>query len=198
MAWIRVIKEQHAEGELKTLYGAYKAPWGGVDNVFKIHSLHPKSMKAHGDLYRLLMYGRSPLTRLQREMIGSVVSVANECRYCINHHGDGLYRLTKNKAFVQQLRTEYKTAPVTDQEKDMLDFAVELTLKPQANFEKRVQQLREAGFTDEAILHIVLVTAYFNFVNRTVQGLGVDLEEYWTAEGFSQEELPMAHDPRQE
>ncbi|MEE9225547.1 MAG: peroxidase-related enzyme [Bacteroidota bacterium] len=198
MAWIRVINENEAEKELKTVYDAYKAPWGGVDNIVKIHSLDPKSIKVHMDLYRLLMYGRSPLSRAQREMIASTVSIANNCRYCINHHGDGLYRLTKNKAFVEQLRKEYKLAALSEPEKLMLDFAVELTLRPQANHEANVHALRTAGFTDEAILHIVLVISYFNFVNRIAQGLGVGLEEYWTEDGFSREELPMAHDRREE
>ena len=198
MAWIRVINEDEAQGELKTLYDVYKAPWGGVDNILKIHSLHPKSMKAHMDLYRLLMYGSSPLIRTQREMIASAVSVANDCRYCVNHHGDALYRLTKNKQFVQKVRREFKHAGLSEPEKVMLDFAVELTLEPQTDYEKKIHGLREKGFTDEAILHIVLITAYFNFVNRIAQALGVDIEEYWTEEGFSREGIPMAHDRHEE
>lgn len=194
MAWIQAIDEHEADGELKRLYDIYRAPWGGVDNILKIHSLHPPSMKAHMDLYRLLMFGKSPLTRPQREIIASAVSVANDCRYCINHHGDSLYRLTNNKEFVKELRKNYKHVDLSELDKLMLDFAVDLTQKPQDNFRPKVYALRRAGLSDEAILHIVLVTAYFNFVNRIAQGLGVDLEEYWTEEGFSREDLPMAHD----
>ncbi len=81
MAWIRVIPEDEAEGRLLSLYEQYREPWGGVDNIIKIHSLNAKSMKTHFDLYAHLMRGRSELSRAQREMIGVVVSALNECHY---------------------------------------------------------------------------------------------------------------------
>ena len=81
MAWIRVIDEEDAEGWLAELYRHYREPDGGVDNILKIHSLSPRSMKAHFDLYALLMRGRSELSRAQREMIAVVVSAINQCHY---------------------------------------------------------------------------------------------------------------------
>lgn len=81
MAWIEMIPEESATGILADLYKKYKEPWGGVDNIIKIHSLNPKSMKGHYDLYAHLMRGRSELTRIQREMIAVVVSAENDCHY---------------------------------------------------------------------------------------------------------------------
>lgn len=82
MAWIDVINERDAEGELRDLYDSQKAPWGGVDNVLKIHSLDPASLRWHIDMYKQLMYGRgSRLKRAQREMIAVVVSTINHCVY---------------------------------------------------------------------------------------------------------------------
>ena len=51
------------------------------DNILRIHSLNPKSGEAHATLYRTVMHGPSDLTRLQREMIGVVVSGINGCHY---------------------------------------------------------------------------------------------------------------------
>ena len=51
------------------------------DNILRIHSLNPKSGEAHSILYRTVMHGPSDLTRLQREMIGVVVSDINGCHY---------------------------------------------------------------------------------------------------------------------
>ena len=51
------------------------------DNILRIHGVHSRTMRQHYDLYRELMYGRSPLSRIQREMIAVVVSAVNECRY---------------------------------------------------------------------------------------------------------------------
>jgi len=81
MAWIKVVDEQEAEGELKKLYEKLIEPWGGVDNILKIHSLNPASLSGHFEFYKTLMRGRSALTRTQREMIAVVVSTLNRCRY---------------------------------------------------------------------------------------------------------------------
>jgi alkylhydroperoxidase family enzyme len=51
------------------------------DNILRIHGVRSRTMRQHYDLYRELMYGRSPLSRIQREMIAVVVSAANECHY---------------------------------------------------------------------------------------------------------------------
>ncbi len=81
MAWIQMIEEADATGELKSWYDKLVEPWGGVDNIMKIHSLNVASLKAHFDIYKTLMYGRSPLSRVQREMIAVVASAANQCHY---------------------------------------------------------------------------------------------------------------------
>ena len=81
MAWIEVVSEAAATGELKDLYEQCLEPWGGVDNILKIHSLNPDSLKAHLLLYKTVMYGRSPIKRPDREMIAVVVSGINQCHY---------------------------------------------------------------------------------------------------------------------
>jgi uncharacterized peroxidase-related enzyme len=81
MAWIKVIHEHEAEGELKELYDRLTEPWGGVDNILKIHSLNPASLRTHFEFYKTLMRGKSGLTRAQREMIAVVVSATNRCHY---------------------------------------------------------------------------------------------------------------------
>jgi len=51
------------------------------DNILRIHGVHGRTMRLHYDLYRELMYGPGPLSRMQREMIAVVVSGANGCHY---------------------------------------------------------------------------------------------------------------------
>ena len=51
------------------------------DNIIRIHGIHSETLRHHYDLYRELMYGRGPLSRVQREMIAVVVSAANRCHY---------------------------------------------------------------------------------------------------------------------
>lgn len=81
MAWIKVIREEEAGGELRQLYDRMIEPWGGVDNILKIHSLNPPSLRAHFELYKTLMRSSSGLSGVQREMIAVVVSTANRCHY---------------------------------------------------------------------------------------------------------------------
>lgn len=82
VAWIETIPESEATGDVKKAYkrgGDSKTDQ--VDHIMKIHSLHPKSLIDHLHLYKTLMHGESPLTKVQREMIGVVVSAINRCEY---------------------------------------------------------------------------------------------------------------------
>ncbi|HIB35012.1 MAG TPA: peroxidase [Dehalococcoidia bacterium] len=81
MPWINMISENEAEGELAEIYCQLIEPWGGVDNIMKIHSLSIESLKAHMLLYKTVMYGQSPIKRAHREMIAVVTSAANKCEY---------------------------------------------------------------------------------------------------------------------
>lgn len=81
MAWINVIKEENADGSLKESYDKLTAPWGGVDNILKIHSLNPKSLDGHYELYRVLMRSSKDLPKAKREMIAVAVSALNHCIY---------------------------------------------------------------------------------------------------------------------
>lgn len=81
MAWIRMIDEGDADERLKQLYAQLTSSWGGVDHIIKIHSLNPPSMDTHHKFYTTLMRGRSPLSRIQREMVAVVVSAVNRCHY---------------------------------------------------------------------------------------------------------------------
>jgi uncharacterized peroxidase-related enzyme len=194
MAFIHMVSEDQAEGDLKALYQSYRAPWGGVDNILKIHSLLPNTLRPHVELYRAVMFGSGPLTRRQREMIATVVSLSNSCSYCIHHHSDALLRVTKDTPFALSIRTDYRIASISEAELAMLQFAEQLTRDPSRDYSDHIESLKRYEFTDEAILHITLIIGYFNFVNRIAIALGVELEPYWTEDGFSDESQPMAHD----
>lgn len=81
MAWIKVINEDEAEGRLKETYDRFTAPWGGVDNILKIHSLNPKTLDGHYEFYKSVMTGSRDLPKAKREMIATTVSALNQCVY---------------------------------------------------------------------------------------------------------------------
>ena len=81
-AWIPMIAEDQASGELAELYQRHLDPTHQVvDNILKIHSLKPRTLRDHGNLYRTTMYAASQLSRAEREMIAVVVSSLNDCHY---------------------------------------------------------------------------------------------------------------------
>ncbi len=61
----------------------------------------------------------------------------------------------------------------------MLDYSVKLTERPGDMILEDVDHLRDAGFNDRAILDINQIVAYFAYVNRVADGLGVELEDFW-------------------
>lgn len=81
MSFIPIIPPAQADGPLAEAYQEVAGRRGHVANILGIHSVHPEAMLAHLRLYQELMFARSPLTRIEREMVAVTVSHANACRY---------------------------------------------------------------------------------------------------------------------
>ena len=81
MAHIPIRDGDDSPAELREIYRRIQPAGGVPDNILRIHSLNPRSLQVHYDLYRHLMHGPSDLTRVEREMIAVVVSRANACHY---------------------------------------------------------------------------------------------------------------------
>jgi len=80
---------------------------------------------------------------------------------------------------VNQLKKDFRSANLSLADRAMCEYVNKLTLKPWEMVEGDVVALREAGFSDSAILDINQVTGYYAYVNRLADGLGVELEEFW-------------------
>jgi uncharacterized peroxidase-related enzyme len=80
---------------------------------------------------------------------------------------------------VRQLKKDFRQAELSSADHAMCVYVEKLTLKPWEMVETDVIALREAGFSDSAILDINQVTGYYAYVNRLADGLGVELEEFW-------------------
>ncbi|MDE2742919.1 MAG: carboxymuconolactone decarboxylase family protein [Gemmatimonadota bacterium] len=81
MPYIDIIPLKRATGLLKKQYEAALARAGRIWGIVSIMSLNPRAMKVSMDFYKTLMYGPSPLSRGQREMLAVVVSATNHCAY---------------------------------------------------------------------------------------------------------------------
>jgi uncharacterized peroxidase-related enzyme len=177
MPLIKVIQPEHAEGELKAIYDDLSQSRGKIAEVHKIQSLNPKSIVNHMDLYMTLMYGQSPLKRVLREMIGVVVSRANQCDYCQIHHAEAVNHYWKDEEKTAKFKENFRSVSLNDVELKLCEFAYEHTVNPAADKQLIIESLKQLGLTDRAILDATMIIAYFNFVNRIVAGLKVELED---------------------
>lgn len=177
MPWIKIIDENDASETLKSLYAEIEKKRGKLSNIMKIQSLNPDAMKKHMDLYLTIMFSSSKLTREERELIAVVVSSANHCKYCINHHGEALDHYWKNKEKVKKFTQNYRSITLSNRIDKILDYVYKLTKTPSELSKADVDVLKNLGISDEEILNINLIAGYFNFVNRIALGLGVEFSE---------------------
>jgi uncharacterized peroxidase-related enzyme len=77
---------------------------------------------------------------------------------------------------VEALERDYTTAPITKQERAMLDYAVKITRDATKVWKDDHDKLRGVGFDDQAILQITLIAAWFNYINRVADALGIGRE----------------------
>jgi uncharacterized peroxidase-related enzyme len=74
---------------------------------------------------------------------------------------------------VAALQKDFRTAPITDQDKAMLEYVVKLTRDATQCTRADHDRLRTAGFDDRGILQITLIASWFNYINRVADALGV-------------------------
>jgi uncharacterized peroxidase-related enzyme len=177
MSKIKVIQHDEATGRLKEIYDDLVGSRGKLADVHKIQSLRPESIVKHMDLYMEIMFTKSELSRAEREMIAIVVSAANKCEYCQIHHANALNHYWKNEEKIHSLRKNFDFDGITPREETIITYSRELTSNPGSFVNKSINKLKDVGLTDSGILDLTLVVAYFNFVNRIVLSLGVEVEE---------------------
>lgn len=179
--WIEHVPFADAKGRLRELYERIKGPDDNVDNIMLAHSLRPHTMEGHMTLYKyVLHHSANTLDKWYLEAIGVYVSLVNNCDYCVEHHFGGLTRLVGDANRAKQMRAALEAgtpaAAFDDRQTAGLDYAQTLTRDPASLTADCIDGLRAAGFSDGEILEINQVTAYFNYANRTVLGLGISTD----------------------
>lgn len=181
MAWINIIDVKDAKGKLKKLFEEVMSSDGHIDHILQIHSLRPRTLTAHLAIYKASLHSRpNELSPQERELVAICVSTLNGCEYCVDHHSAGLGRHIDDQDLAKELGKasvgESSSVELSAREKAFCLYAYKLTLTPQDMVEGDVSELREAGLSDEGILDLNQIVAYFAYANRTVNGLGVEVE----------------------
>ena len=180
-AWIRMIEDQDADPELLEVLKLARTPHGTVDNVMRVHSLRPNTMKGHVILYRAALHDdANTLPMWLQEVIGSYVSLLNDCDYSYANHWANAKHLMGDDAKADAAEAALKERKPEDacegKTLALLRYAQKLTLTPGEMVRDDVTALTEAGVDDGEILEANQIIGYFNYVNRCLNGLGVTTE----------------------
>jgi len=177
-AWIKMISDEDADEALAEVLDLARTPHGTVDNVMRVHSLRPATMRGHVVLYRACLHDdTNTIPMWFQEVISSYVSTLNACPYSYANHWANARHLIADEARADEIEAALQArAPeqaFDSKELSALCYAEKLTLSPGEMAQTDVSDLREHGWKDGEILEINQIVGYFNYANRLLNGLGV-------------------------
>ena len=177
-AWIKMIADEDADKDLLDVLQLARTPHGTVDNVMRVHSLRPNTMRGHAILYRAALHDdANTLPMWLQETISSYVSILNDCPYSLANHWANAKHLIDDKAkadAVEAALHAHRPQEVFEgRELALLEYAAKLTLQPGDMVQADVDHLKTQGLNDGEILEANQIICYFNYVNRSLNGLGV-------------------------
>jgi uncharacterized peroxidase-related enzyme len=144
----------------------------GVPGIRSLVMFRPESGQYLYELAQVLLRGESPLSEAERELIAAYVSSRNECMFCMSSHAAAARYLFKDKKHVVDFVLEdYKSAPISDKLKALLNIAGKVQINGKQVLPEDVEGARKHGAIDRDIHDTVLIAATFSMFNRYVDGL---------------------------
>jgi uncharacterized peroxidase-related enzyme len=145
----------------------------GLPGIRGPMAFRPETAKPLNEIVDVLLRGPHSLTPGERELIATVVSAENDCRYCQTIHGAiAAHHFDGNEALVRQVKVDRAHAPISDKLKALLTIAAHTARSGRAVTTDDIAAARAAGATDLEIHDTVLIAAVFCLCNRYVDGLG--------------------------
>jgi uncharacterized peroxidase-related enzyme len=180
-AWIKMIADEDADPALLEVLKLARTPHGTVDNVMRVHSLRPNTMRGHVVLYRAALHDEAnTLPTWLQETLSSYVSILNNCDYSYANHWANARHLIADDRRADQieraLNTRQPGQAFQGAELALLKYAEKLTLTPGEMQQADIENLKSAGIDDGQILEANQIICYFNYVNRSLNGLGVSTD----------------------
>lgn len=164
-------------GDLHEALAAVQGARGQVADIWRSMAYHAPLIRAHLAIYQALIFDRWGLSRRQCELLATVTSSVNGCRYCSMHHGAPLLQEGQDPAEVAALKADPDRASLHDPgDAALRRLAVNLTRAPAEDHRPEMSRLAELGFTEAQRLQAVSVVAYFAMMNRIADGLDLPLE----------------------
>jgi len=145
-------------------------------SLIDVFKAFPETSKPLIELNEALLRGPSPFTEAERELIAAYVSGLNRCRYCHGVHTATAERLGIPAGAIGRLLTSSDARDVSEKMRPVLRYAEKLTHSPSGVTRADADAVLAAGWSEAALYYTVAVTALFNFMNRFVEGLGIELD----------------------
>lgn len=123
------------------------------------------------ELTQFLLRGPSTLTEAERELIATLVSHKNACRFCSQAHTAATDLLYGECETAEKVKQDIETAPVSEKMKALLTIAKQVQQSGKNVTSQSVERAKKAGATDIEIHDTVLIAALFCLYNRYVDGL---------------------------
>ncbi len=128
------------------------------------------------EFHEALLRGPAPFSAAERELIAAYVSGLNRCRFCHGVHTATAERMGIEPGLLARIVADQGADGVAPNLRPVLALARKLTLAPDSVTQADADAVVAAGWDDEALYYAVAVTALFNFMNRLVEGLGIELD----------------------
>jgi uncharacterized peroxidase-related enzyme len=144
----------------------------GFPGISAGFTFRPETAKPMRQLAHILLHEPNSLTPGERELIATFVSSRNNCHFCQSSHGAAAASHLGDASVVQQVKTDFRTAPISDKLKTLLVIAGKVQQDGKLVTSAEVEAARNQGATDLEIHDTVLIAAAFSMYNRYVDGLG--------------------------
>lgn len=179
MARIPTVTEENAEGPVRQALEHGKETYGVVPGTLTLQLAVPEIGRPAGELYRHLNHrADSPLTRLQREMLGTVVYGLINGQSCLALHTEAVRRLTGDQHLTRQFAHTWSAYELGAKTQALLEYATKLTQRPNMIEDTDIDALRASGWDDPAIYEATALVGFYNFTGRLEAAAGVPMDEF--------------------
>ncbi|NOX95152.1 MAG: peroxidase-related enzyme [Alphaproteobacteria bacterium] len=152
-----------------------------------VYKAFPECVKPLLEYHDLLLRGESPLTVAERELIAAFVSGLNACNFCLGAHKNYTRAFGIEEAVVDGLINDIETADADEKLKPIFRYVAKLKDLPTRLTSADAKAVYDAGWSERALFDAIQVAALFNYMNRIIEGTGVDFD--FVANPLTEEEI---------
>lgn len=197
IAWVVVIDEDSATGDLASAYDAVRGADGRVENLYLAMSQTPRAIAPADDHYRALLHNPdNPLEKWLAEFAATFVAILCGSAYAALNHGENFRTYLgddpKAAAWLGALRDGSWPSVLTGRPLAVAQFAEKLSLRPGDMSQADIAALRAAGFSEKAISYLIQIVASFAYWARMINALGTQLGE---TVGLTPDDLRLLAEP---